>query len=227
MPTEARLSRRRLLIALGAFLIVETILVYNGRHVLDGQLLHALNGLVTQHHDLRSFVVAYVVAAPYLICGLIGTMFVLGKRPSRRGAVTAGLSAVAAVGIAQLVTAFVDRARPFVADPIVNVFVHHGPDRSFPSDSATAAFAIATALLVYKPRLGWFALVLAAAWGVGRVAVGMHYPTDILAGIVLGAGVSFILRAPQVRAAIEWLADALARFIPYRGGSVWSGLRRG
>lgn len=193
---------------------------------MDELVLHALNGLVTDHDNLRSFVVAYVVAAPFLICGLVGVMFALGKRPSRRGAVTAGISAVVGVGIAQIVTALVDRARPFVADPLVNVFVHHGPDRSFPSDSATAAFAIATALLIYKPRLGWVALALAAAWGVGRVAVGMHYPTDIFAGILLGAGVSLVLRARAPRAAIEWLADSLARALPFRGEEPWPGLRR-
>ena len=225
MNTDAQTSRRRLLIALGAFLLAQTVLIYNG-YAMDQQLLHALNGLVTSHHDLRSLVVAYVVAAPFLICGLVGTMFVLGRRPSRRGAVTAGLSAVAAVAISQLMTMIVDRARPFVADPLVNVFVHHGPDRSFPSDSATAAFAIATALLVYKPRLGWVALALAVAWGTGRIAVGMHYPTDILAGVVLGAGVSMLLRARAPRAAIEWLADSLANAIPFSGERLRSALRR-
>jgi undecaprenyl-diphosphatase len=193
---------------------------------MDQQVLHALNGLMTQHQDLRSFVVAYVVAAPYLICALVAAMFLLGKRPSRRGAVTAGLSAVAAVAIAQIVTAVVDRARPFVADPLVHVFVHHGPDRSFPSDSATAAFAIAVALLAYKPRLGWVALALAVAMGIGRIAAGMHYPTDILAGVVLGAGVAMVLRARTPRAAIERLADALARAIPFSDDSVWPSLRR-
>lgn len=186
---------------------------------MDEQVLHALNGLMMHHDDLRSFVVAYVVAAPYLICGAVLTMFVLGKRPTRRGAVTAGLSAVAAVSAAQIITAVFDRARPFVADPLVQVFVHHGPDRSFPSDSATAAFAIATAILIYKPRLGWVMLALAVAWGIGRIAVGMHYPTDILAGVLLGAGVSVLLRTRFIRTGIEWLADSLARFIPSKGNA--------
>ncbi len=193
---------------------------------MDEQVLHTLNGLMMAHEDLRSLVVSYVIAAPYLICGLVAMMFILGRNLSRRGAVTAGLSAVAAVGIAQLVTMMVDRARPFVADPLVQVFVHHGPDRSFPSDSATAAFAIATAILLYKPRLGWVALVLAAAWGIGRIAVGMHYPTDILAGIVLGAGVSALLRTRAPRHAIELLADTLSHAFPFNAKDAWSGLRR-
>jgi len=192
---------------------------------MDEQVLHALNGLMMRHEDLRSFVVAYVVAAPYLICTFVAIAFILGKRPTRQGAVTAGLSAIAAVSSAQIITAVIDRARPFVADPLVQVFVHHGPDRSFPSDSATAAFAIATALLIYKPRLGWVMLALAAAWGIGRIAVGMHYPTDILAGVVLGAGVAILLRTRVIRTGVEWLADSLARFIPFKDGA-WTGIRR-
>lgn len=181
---------------------------------MDELVLHTLNGLVTDHRDLRELVVLYVIAAPYLICGLVAAMFLFGRISSKRGAVTAVLGAVTAVGISQLVTALVDRTRPFVADPLVQVFVHHGPDRSFPSDSATAAFAIATALLIYKPRLGWVALALAVAWGIGRIAVGMHYPTDILAGIVLGAAVAALLRTRAPRTVIEWLTDTLARIFP-------------
>lgn len=183
---------------------------------MDEQVLHLLNGLVTHHQNLRDLVVTYVVAAPYLICFMVGVMFLLGRRPSRRGAVLAGLSAVGAVAISQVVTMCIDRARPFVADPLVSVFVHHGPDRSFPSDSATAAFAIATALMIYSPRMGRIALILAAAWGLGRIAVGMHYPTDILAGAALGVMVTMLLRTNAPRIAIEWLADTLARLIPFK-----------
>lgn len=185
---------------------------------MDEQVLHALNGLVTHHKSFRELVVMYVVAAPYLICFMVGVMFLLGRRPSRRGAVLAGISAVTAVAISQIVTMLVDRARPFVADPLVSVFVHHGPDRSFPSDSATAAFAIASALMIYSPRMGRIALVLAAAWGLGRIAVGMHYPTDILAGAALGAVVTMLLQTNAPRIAINWLADSLGRIIPIKNG---------
>ena len=48
---------------------------------MDEQVLHALNGLMKHHEDLRSFVVAYVVAAPYLICAFVAIAFILGMAP--------------------------------------------------------------------------------------------------------------------------------------------------
>lgn len=62
--------------------------------------------------------------------------------------------------------------------------------------------------------MGRIALILAAAWGLGRIAVGMHYPTDILAGAALGAIVTMLLRTNVPRVAINWLADSLGRIIP-------------
>jgi undecaprenyl-diphosphatase len=158
---------------------------------VDTRLLVSLNSLVSAHQHLQRIVVAYVETSPFLIAGMVVLLFIVGRAETRRGALLAALSACTAVLIAQLVAAAVDRARPFVALPdLVHVLVHHEPDRSFPSDSATAAFAIATALMVRAPRWGRIVLVLAGALGIGRVAVGMHYPTDVLAGALLGAAVA-------------------------------------
>jgi undecaprenyl-diphosphatase len=54
----------------------------------------------------------------------------------------------------------------------------------------TAAFAIATALMAFTPRWGRIFLAVAGALAVSRVAVGMHYPTDVLAGALLGVAVA-------------------------------------
>ncbi|MGN6816789.1 MAG: phosphatase PAP2 family protein [Solirubrobacterales bacterium] len=78
------------------------------------------------------------------------------------------------------------RARPFVADPHgVHLFAGHAADPGFPSDHATAAFAIAVAIFLRKRAWGIFALVAATVLSVGRVALGVHYPSDVLAGAAL------------------------------------------
>jgi undecaprenyl-diphosphatase len=56
---------------------------------------------------------------------------------------------------------------------------------SFPSAHATASFAVATAMTRVDP-LGAVAFVLAVALALGRPYLGMHYPSDVLAGAVLG-----------------------------------------
>lgn len=56
---------------------------------------------------------------------------------------------------------------------------------SFPSAHATSAFAVATAMTRVEP-LGALAFLLAFALALGRPYLGMHYPSDVLAGAVLG-----------------------------------------
>jgi undecaprenyl-diphosphatase len=190
--------------------------------VMDHQILVALNDLLMRHHALRIPVVDFVVSAQVAMAVLVVGLFVLGRRATRRGAFLAGCSAVTGVLVAQGITALVDRARPFVADPAIHVLVHHGPDRSFPSDSATGAFAIGVALYAYAPPWGRALLVLAVALAVGRVAVGMHYPTDVLTGAALGAATAVVLHAAPIRRRLERVADALSRVASLG----WAGDRR-
>src|SRR5436309_3206853 len=76
---------------------------------------------------------------------------------------SAGLALLAGKAISELV----DRARPFVADPHgVHLFSGHAADAGFPSDHATAAFAIAVAILLRKRGWGIAALVAAAVLSV-------------------------------------------------------------
>jgi len=58
---------------------------------------------------------------------------------------------------------------------------------SFPSAHATSSFAVATAMARVEP-LGALAFVLALALALGRPYLGMHYPSDVLVGAVLGVG---------------------------------------
>jgi membrane-associated phospholipid phosphatase len=63
---------------------------------------------------------------------------------------------------------------------------------SFPSAHATSAFAVATAMTRVEP-LGALAFVLAFALALGRPYLGMHYPSDVLAGALLGVGLGLIV----------------------------------
>ena len=126
------------------------------------------------------------------------------------------LSAGLALAAGAVIAAIVDRARPFVADPgQVHPFISHSTDASFPSDHATASFAIAVAIFLRHRRWGLFALLAAAVLSVGRVAVGVHYPSDVFAGAVLGTTAALALWWPPLRRR----ADALSDF----AGGIWDG----
>ncbi len=85
-----------------------------------------------------------------------------------------------------LFSLFYFRPRPFVTlltQPLVDA---DALSKSFPSDHAGVSFAIAFALMRFNPRYTWLGLTLAALIAFGRVAAGVHYPTDIIAGAVVG-----------------------------------------
>ncbi|WP_066704415.1 phosphatase PAP2 family protein [Curvibacter delicatus] len=103
----------------------------------------------------------------------------------------------------------VQRLRPFVAlGAELRVAAEQvqtiRPDSSFPSGHAANAFMLATLLTaLLRPRrwLLWFGLATLVA--LSRVYLGLHYPGDVLAGAVLGAGLSGVLLR------LHWLARRL------------------
>lgn len=64
---------------------------------------------------------------------------------------------------------------------------------SFPSAHASSSFAVATAMTRVDAGWGALAFVLALALSLGRPYLGMHYPSDVLAGAVLGVGLGLIV----------------------------------
>jgi undecaprenyl-diphosphatase len=80
----------------------------------------------------------------------------------------------------------VHRTRPFVAHPQIHpLYTVHSS--SFPAGHAATAFAGAVVLSFVVSRAAPLLLLVAAAIGFSRVYVGVHYPTDVLAGAAVGA----------------------------------------
>jgi undecaprenyl-diphosphatase len=89
--------------------------------------------------------------------------------------------------------------RPFVAEHGVVQLIKHAPGTSFPSDHTTVAAAIAFGILFLTrfKATGWLLLLGAVIVGVARIAAGVHYPFDILAGLatgLVGSGILAIVR---------------------------------
>jgi undecaprenyl-diphosphatase len=130
---------------------------------------------------------AYVLVPLAAICCLL---FVLAGLRSEAFAV--GLSLAGAILLADVVKLLVGRARP----PIEHLQAVTGP--SFPSAHATqaSAFWLSIVLALRAARVGRVAYALLCALaaalvfaiGLSRVYLGVHYPGDVVAGILLGAG---------------------------------------
>ena len=153
---------------------------------LDGRLLVAIQGLHTAWLD--------PIVSIYTKLGDAGILFIalslamLLYKPTRK----AGALALCAMILGLLVTnvtikPLVERARPWLDWPIVPLVTEKDPN-SFPSGHTCAAFAAAMAWARTLPlkRDQVIAVVMAVLMGLSRLYVGVHYPSDVLAGCVIG-----------------------------------------
>jgi undecaprenyl-diphosphatase len=199
---------------------------------MDWSLLHALNDFMYRHDGVEDPLLFYVNVSEALFVATLAILFLAARGAThaawRRASLAAVLSAGLGLAIGKAISELVDRARPFVADPHgVHLFAKHAADPGFPSDHATAAFAIAVAILLRKRGWGIVALVAATVLSIGRVALGVHYPSDVLGGAALGSAAALALWAPPLRLRIDALADAIgARWDRLLDrGAVLAGLR--
>src|SRR6185312_12879463 len=162
---------------------------------MEWSILYTLNDFLYHHDAVEDPLLFYINVSEALFVATLGLVFLLANgerwRAWRRTAVAAGLSAGVALAVGKVISELVHRSRPFVVDPSgVHLFSGHTADPGFPSDHATGAFAVAMAIWLRDKRWGTVALVAAAVLSVGRVAIGVHFPSDVVAGAALGCGVA-------------------------------------
>jgi len=182
---------------------------------MDESAYEAINGFAARHDGLEDVLRFFAVDAQYLFVALLAVLFLArGKwasRNARHGVIAGGFSAALALAIAQVISHLWERPRPYVADPgDAHLFVPPAMDPSFPSDHATAAFAIAVAITLRSRRVGYLALAMATILAVARVAVGVHYPGDVLGGALLGTLCALFFYVPAVRGPLHRFADWLS-----------------
>jgi undecaprenyl-diphosphatase len=121
----------------------------------------------------------------------------------RRRVPLAFLAALTATLSASLVVSplkeLFDRARPPEADPGLGALVPIPENASFPSGHAATAFAAATAIAILSPRMRPWALALAAAVALSRVYLRVHFPLDVVAGALVGAGLGALCALVALR----------------------------
>ncbi len=114
-----------------------------------------------------------------------------------------GVSEVSAYAVCDLLKNIVKRDRPYTTlSDVYTMHLDSADKYSMPSGHATVAFAIATALTLRYPKPYVYipAFVWAAFVGYGRIYMGLHYPSDVLTGAVLGSASAFAIHliTPQI-----------------------------
>ena len=119
------------------------------------------------------------------------------------------MSAGVALAVNRIIVAVWFRKRPFIAHRIAHPWIN-STDASFPSDHASASFAIAFAVLMLDPLAGAVFLVFAVVIAIGRLFIGAHYPGDVAAGLVVGAVSAFVV-VRFGRSAVAWAVKPVER----------------
>ncbi|CAN7767620.1 phosphatase PAP2 family protein [Variovorax sp. LjRoot175] len=151
---------------------------------------------------------AIALGGAWVTVGLMG--WAVWQRPSERVYVIAALVVSAATAsIAHAIAGLLDLPRPFMLG-LSPAYIAHGARGSLPSAHAAVMFTVALIFLL-RPRLRvlGFAMVAAAAiTGWARVYVGVHFPLDIAAGLLVAVAVGTAFSV------VQWLGRrSIAPFI--------------
>lgn len=158
----------------------------------DIRTLKKINGLDGRATTRFSKVIAK--STPYISVGVpvaIGIYALADKNHKLLGdAIYIGTSVIEAVAISYGMKYAVGRERPFNRYPDEIEKRDDPSSYSFPSGHTASAFSLATSLCIRYPR--WYVIAPSALWacsvGFSRMNQGVHYPTDVLGGAVIGAG---------------------------------------
>lgn len=150
-------------------------------------------------------VAGWSTASTVVVLGLGGAALVdLGRREHGTAYVAAAVQAgLWAEGMTEVLKAAVGRARPVLyTDGALAAAGDRESLRSFPSGHTAVAFSLATTYWLARRDLaggpgaaGWLGFVAAAGVGVMRVAAGKHFPSDVVAGALLGTASGIIVHA--------------------------------
>lgn len=130
--------------------------------------------------------------AEYLLYIMIVAVFLFYAFDSNQERVKWAIIHVFSAGIlsrfvfTEIIRFFYARPRPFMVLDGVRQLIFHESSRSFPSGHAAFSFAVAMAVYYYYPKTSILFFLAAFAMGAGRVSAGVHWPSDILAGAVVG-----------------------------------------
>lgn len=161
--------------------------------------IHSLAGRSTLLDAVIVFFATYLIYVVIvgMVC-LVAHAWYMRKREKSLGYLVALAAAVAArFVVASGIRISYERPRPFLALGISHLLTDSA--YSFPSGHTIFMFALATVTYRYNKTLSWLLAATGLLIGLARVAGGVHYPSDILGGIVLGILIGLVVSVLHVR----------------------------
>ena len=160
----------------------------------DEAILRGVHAAGSSSVWIWTLVVVSFLGSGWMLFALVPVFVVPSLRAWRARALWLLAAAIGASAVVTITKELTDRVRPWQAlglEPVSGIALPVDP--SFPSGHAAGAFAVAAFVLTLHRPAGVALLFAAPLIAFSRVALGVHYPTDVLAGAVLGTllGLSF------------------------------------
>ena len=162
---------------------------------LDIKILRAINSPEELPSD--DFFRFISNSAPYIMFAVPAGMATAGYIKHDKTLIRNGYTGLAAIaingGVILILKYSVNRDRPFVTYPDI-IQKSKAGSPSFPSGHTSNAFATATSVSLAYPK--WYIIAPSYAWagtvGYSRMHLGVHYPSDVLAGALIGSGCAYL-----------------------------------
>lgn len=150
------------------------------------QIFRGLN----RHFDKRflNFVFRNItrIGGAFFTIGITLLLLFITSNQSRSAAISSALALAVSHVPVQFVKKLFPRQRPYITLEKANFPSNPLKDHSFPSGHTTAIFSIVTPYILSAPGLAFVLLPLALSVGLSRIYLGLHYPSDVLAGAIIG-----------------------------------------
>lgn len=152
---------------------------------MELQILHMIQGWHTEWLDaiMVAFTTFGDAGLGWIAIGLILTIIPKTRRCGINVLLTMLITHVIGNIIVKPIVA---RPRPFLENPSVQLIVDAPSSYSFPSGHSASSFTAALTIFFYYKKSGVIALLAAATIAFSRMYLFVHYPTDVLCGVLLG-----------------------------------------
>ena len=168
---------------------------------LDIKLLYFLNNFAGKSQIFDTLIVFLASYLQYFLVAVFLALLYMSTY-SKRDKIyvfwTTTISIIIArLGVTEIIRFFYHRPRPFVTLEVNKLlssgWFYSDTEWSFPSGHSAFFFAMATALYLYNKKWGIGFFIAAIVMNISRIVAGVHYPSDIAGGAVVGMAVAYLV----------------------------------
>ena len=150
---------------------------------IDLKIFEAINNFAGQYAWLDQLGIFVASSVGFVLLAILAYYF-LFKKSYRMTMVAMTSALIARYGVVAFIRFLYQRPRPISVDGVHQLVTNE--KWSFPSGHTSFFFALSTAVYFYNKKLGLLFYMVSFLMGISRIFVGVHWPTDIMGGILVG-----------------------------------------